>query len=244
MQPRPPGGPPHPDPEQPQQRPAQQGQDPDPQQHRAGQHPDGGQRQPAEGELAGVGDCDHGDGGDVVDHGQREQERLGPGRDSGAEQGQDPDGEGGVGGHGDGPAPGRRAAGVEGQEDQGRDGRPGQGGQDGQAGPAGVAEASDGELAFDLQPDDQEEDGHQGVVDPMPHIPRQAPHGQLLLPQALVGVGHRAVGQGQGGDGGGQQDPAAHGLDAQELHHRVQDAADPVGAPSKRHRGAPALEAG
>jgi hypothetical protein len=118
-----------------------------------------------------------------------------------------------------------RAAGVEGQEDQGRDGRPGQGGHDREGGAAGVAQPADGEFAFDLQADDQEEDGHQGVIDPVAQIPAQAAHHDLVVPEALVAVGQGAVGQGQGGDGGGQQDRPSHGLDAQELHHRVQDAA-------------------
>jgi hypothetical protein len=167
-------------------------------------------------------------------HGQGEQERLGPDRDPGAQQGQDPDREGGVGGHGDGPAPRRRAAGVDGQEDQGRDQRPSQCGDNGEGCSAGLAQPADGEFAFDLQPDDQEEDGHQGVVDPVPQIPAQAPHRERLLPEALVGVGQGAVGQGESGDGGGQQDRSADGFDAQELHDGVQDAAGPA---SKRHRG-------
>lgn len=92
--------------------------------------------------------------------------------------GQDPDGEGGVGGHGDGPAPGRWG---EEREDQGRDRRPGQRGQDRRGGPPWIAEPADSELAFDLQPDNQEEDGHQGVVDPVPQIPGQAPHRERLM---------------------------------------------------------------
>jgi hypothetical protein len=55
-------------------------------------------------------------------------------------------------------------------------------------------------------------------------IPVQARYRQLLVPEALVAVGHRTVGHHEGGDGGGPQDCAADGLDAEELHHRVQDA--------------------
>jgi hypothetical protein len=66
---------------------------------------------------------------------------------------------------------------------------------------------------------------------------RRPPDRQLVLPQPLVAIREGAVGQEQGSDGGGQQHRSADGLDAQELHHWVQDATDLAGAPSKGHRG-------
>lgn len=80
-----------------------------------------------------------------------------------------PNSERDVGGHRDGPPAWCRGAGDR-EIDQRRSHHAAERGCGRQQRGAPRREVSVGELALDLQPDDEKEDGHQPVVDPMPQV--------------------------------------------------------------------------
>jgi hypothetical protein len=186
-----------------------------------------GGEEPAGGEVAGVEDGDDDDGADVVGDGQGEQEDLGGEWDPGAEEGDDADGEGDVGGHGDAPAVGAGAAGVEGPEDAGGDGHAAEGGDDGKGDRAEVLELAVDRFALDLQSDEQEENGHEGVVDPgleaeVVEVEQVAElDAQWGGPQVGVALRPGRVGPGDGDDRGDEHDDAAGGLVVEEPLERT-----------------------
>ena len=149
--------------------------------------------QPEEGDLAGVEDGDHEDAADVVDDGEGQQEDLQRRRDPRAEEGDDAEREGDVGGHRDAPPGGGIAPGVEGQVDRGRHDHAADGSERRHGGGPQVAELAGDQLPLDLESDDEEEDRHQRVVDQL--VQRQLevegtdPDVDDLLPQVGVGVG-------------------------------------------------------
>jgi hypothetical protein len=75
-------------------------------------------------------------------------------------------------------------------------------------------------LPLHLEADDEEENRHQSVVDPVLQRVhhREVPEGEthLRLPQSGVPVARRAVGQDQGDDRADHQQNAAGGLDVEE----------------------------
>ena len=85
------------------------------------------------------------------------------------EQGQHPEREGDVGRHGDAPTVGARAADVERQVEQRRDDHAAEGAAAGRP-PPGARAAGRDQLALDLQADDEEEQRHQAVVDPVAEV--------------------------------------------------------------------------
>ena len=100
---------------------------------------------------------------------------------------------------------------------------------------AGRAQVADEELALELQPGDEEEDGEQAVARPVADgevevAPLDADHG---VAHGEVGIRPGGVGEHQGGDGGGEQQRAADRLGAQRVGDacasgqlgRLQDAA-------------------
>ena len=117
-----------------------------------------------------VEDGDDGDRSDVVDDRQRQQEQREGRVDRGAEEAEDADRHGDVGGHGDAPARGTVAAGVERGVDRGRHEHPADRGDRRQRGASRLAQLALDQFALDLQPDDEEEHRHQPVVDPLPEI--------------------------------------------------------------------------
>ena len=70
-----------------------------------------------------------------------------------------------------------------------------------------LAELAVDELALDLQADDEEEDGHQAVVDPLPEVEVEdvvaEVDGQAGVPELDVGLLPRRVRPHEGDDGGG-----------------------------------------
>jgi len=64
---------------------------------------------------------------------------------------------------------------------------------DGQCDLLGIAELADDELAFDLEADDEKEDRHQPIVDPMGERVRELEiadgNAELVMPKGLVGLG-------------------------------------------------------
>ena len=85
---------------------------------------------------------------------------------------------------------------VEGQVDQRGNHRPAQGGGDGQRRAAHGGQLAHEHLALDLQPDDQEEDRHEPVVDPMRQVLGQREvadaDSQFRMPQRRVALRPRA----------------------------------------------------
>jgi hypothetical protein len=162
----------------------------------------------AECDAAREEDCDDGDGADVVDDGEREQEDAERGRRPLAERGEHADGERDVGRHGHAPAARARAAAVEREVDQGRGGHAPERGDDGQGGALPARELAPVHFAPDLEADDEEEDRHQPFVDQevqrRAHDRRADPERDLGVPEVVVGRAPGRVGPRERGAGGGE----------------------------------------
>ncbi len=122
--------------------------------------------------------------------------------------------------------------------DQGRDEHAAQRRGQRECGAPKLAQLPAVDLATDLEPDDEEEDRHQPVVDPEMEVALEGEGTDLeaegRVPQRRVGVLPGRVRPDQRDGGGQQQDDPAGGLDAQEaLDGRI-------GAPRERARGLPA----
>ena len=117
-------------------------------------------------------------------------------------------------------------AGRDGEEDRRREHDAADRGDRRQRRGASLAQLAGDELALDLEADDEEEQRHQPVVDPMPQVlgKRGAadPDGRLVVPEADVGVTGGAVGPHDGDDRRGDERDATGGLLAQELRERVE----------------------
>ena len=187
-----------------------------------------GDREPGQREVAGVEHRDHQDRADVVDDRERQQEQPRGRRDPPTQHAQHPDREGDVGRHRDAPAGTAVAARrVEREVDTGRHHHPADRRDDRQGRGARVAQVAVDQLVLDLQADDEEEDHHQGVVDPvlerLVEVQRTDVERQVGVPERVVRRRPRAVGPEQGGRGGEQQEDRAGRLDAEELAHRARD---------------------
>ncbi len=79
-------------------------------------------------------------------------------------------------------------------------------------------------LASDLETDDEEEDGHQHVVDQ--EVQREAPGQSRRVPEVLVACMPARVGEGERDGRGGEERDTARRLDPQELVQRLQQARD------------------
>jgi len=121
---------------------------------------DQGQRERQQVQRGRVEDRDDRDREQVVDDRESQQEHPQCGRQVGAEQGQDGEGERDVGGGGDRPSGqrGRPTAHVEQHVEQGRCRHATDGCGDRQGGAAGVAQVAGDELAFEFEPGHEEED--------------------------------------------------------------------------------------
>ena len=126
-----------------------------------------GERQGQRREVVGVEDRDDQDGAEIVDDGERRQEHLQGERHAAAQRGQHAQRKGDVGGGRDRPAAQRhRIAPVEGDVEGGRHGHAADGAGDRQRHLRELRQRALDDLALDLQPDQQEEERHQPVVDP------------------------------------------------------------------------------
>ena len=120
-------------------------------------------------------------------------------------------------------------------EDQRRQDHPAQRGQHGDRDAAALAQLAHVELAADLQPDDEEEQRHEAVVDPAPEVHVQAVsaqgHRQLGRPEVLVGAAdvrpHERCRRRP------EQDDRAAGLGLQEGANGRRDLARPCRGPRK-----------
>ena len=193
------------------------------------QHGDGreGRRQIGERKAAGVEQRDDGDGAEIVDDGQSGEEDFQRGRHAAAEQRQDTQRKGDVGGGRDRPAGQcRLIVAVDGDIDQRRNHHAAGGGDARQHAARPGRELAVQHLALDLQPDQQEEDRHQPVIDPQQQrlgdLERAELDGDRRVEQAVIEPGQRRIGQDQRQDGGTHQDEAAGRLQLEELAQSVQ----------------------
>ena len=106
---------------------------------------------------------------------------------------------------------------------------------------AALAELADVELAPHLEPDDEEEERHQAVVDPVAEVLGDARGADLDrevgVPEAFVGV-EVDVGPGERRDRRRQQDDGAADLGREEVAQRALQAARPGGPAAEPRLGA------
>ena len=108
----------------------------------------------------------------VVNHDHREHERAKTIRETGADQGEQPERECRVGRHDSSPTVRRWAAGVEGEEESDRSPHPAHRCEHGQGEATSVPKFPEVEFAPCLEPDDEEEERHQAAVDPPAKVER------------------------------------------------------------------------
>ena len=120
--------------------------------------------------AAGEGNGDDDQRHQVVDDGHGEDEGAQAGGVARPDEREHPQRERGVGGHRRAPGAVRSPARVDRQEDGDRDDHPAQPGHDRQHQPAAVAQVAEVELAARLQADDEEEQRHEPVVDPVAQV--------------------------------------------------------------------------
>jgi hypothetical protein len=126
------------------------------------------ERERDERKRVGIEDGDDDDGHQVVDDGERQQERPEGGRDRASQEGADADREADIRGRRDRPAAQRLGAGaVQRHIDDGRNHEAPDRRDHRQRRLAPAGERALAGLPLDLQTDEQEEDRHQAVVDPM-----------------------------------------------------------------------------
>ncbi len=159
-------------------------------QHQHDDEDDGRDGEVAEGDVVRIGDPDHDQRDEIVHHDHGEHEHAQPIRAGAADEREDAERERRVGRHRGAPAVRARATRVEREVDQHGDGEPAEPGQQRQHRPPAVAQLARVELAPRLEPDHQEEEGHQAVVDPALQIlgdPVAAdPDREVGRPQRLV----------------------------------------------------------
>lgn len=171
-------------------------------------------------EVGSEEDGDDEDGAEVVDDSQRQQERAQRGGQVGADNGEDREREGDVRRHRYGPALEASAADRGGEcVEGGRHRHAADGRDNGQGGGGGGAQLADDELAFQLDPGDQEEQSQQAVGRPMAdrEIEAEGRYAEVEVAYPLVHLAPRAVRPDERDDGGGEQDEPADRLRAQGL---------------------------
>lgn len=148
-------------------------------------------------EILGVGKRHNGQRDDVVDDHERQQERAYAWCPPSADQGEDPEGECRVGAHHDAPAPSGRLASVEREEDEGWDDEAAERGDDGGRHSSAFTQFAHVEFAPDLEARNEEEEGHEPVVDEATEVEGQLtsadPHRELRVPQISVAGRPRRV---------------------------------------------------
>ena len=144
--------------------------------HDEGRHEDrqrGGE--PRDPEALRVHGRDHEERDDVVDDRDRDHEGAQAIGEPRADQGEQSERERGVGRHRDAPAMGGRATGVEREVDRDGDRHAADRSEQRQGEPPPLPQLPEVELPSRLQPDDEEEEGHQAAVHPVAKVERDAP---------------------------------------------------------------------
>ncbi|MNZ79442.1 hypothetical protein D3C78_980450 [compost metagenome] len=132
---------------------------------------------------------------DVIDDGQRQQENTHVTGDGAAQQGEYADGECDIGGRWNGPALPRHRLAIQREINQRGNHDTTEGGNDRQRGQPPAGQGSLVDLTANLHAHDQEEYGHQGIVDPEVQrlgndVTAQAKR-QGRMPQRVVAIGGR-----------------------------------------------------
>ena len=192
-------------------------------------------------EILGVGKRHNGQRDDVVDDHERQQERADAWCPASADQGEDPEGECGVGAHDDAPSPSGRLASVEREEDEGWDDEAAERGDDGGGQSSAFTQFADVELAPNLEARNEEEEGHEPVVDPVTEVEGQLasadPHRELRVPQISVAGRPRRVRPHERRHGRGEQDDGAGVLRRDELSNGSGEARQPWSLGGQRWMG-------
>ena len=142
-------------------------------------------------ELVGVDEADDGHRDDVVDDGQGEEEDPQLGGDGGADDGQGAEHEGGVRADDDAPAGGGLTGRIDREVEGRRDEHPAQARDERHDEPSTLGQLAERELVPHLEPDHEEERGHQAVVDPVPQVHVES---EVADPDAARGLPERRVG--------------------------------------------------
>ena len=170
--------------------------------------------------VVGVEERDDRQGGDVVHDREREQEDPQLGGGSLAHQGEHAQGEGGVGGDRHPPTLRRVARRVHGQVDGRRHQDPRAGRERRDPQPHLVGQLAHRHLAAQLEADDEEEEDHQPVVDPVAQVLGDAvvaeADRQLGRPELVVAGRERRVHPDERRDRRGQQEPGRPRLGGDE----------------------------
>ena len=139
-------------------------------------------------------------GAKVVDDGQRREKDFGRKRDTVAQDVDDGQREGDIGGHGDAPAACGRRAGIQDGINQSRHEHSGHRRTDGQHGVTGVCQFAADELPFQFEPHHEKEHRHEAVVNPVMKrivevwlaVDHEA---ELMFKEVEISVAPRGVGQ-------------------------------------------------
>jgi len=187
------------------------------------------------GNRAREGDRDHHQRHQVVDHRDREDERSQAVREPAADDRQHAERECGVGRHRGAPPARDRMGRIEGEVDRDRDHHPPEPGQERQQQTTAIAQLAEVELAAGFEPDHEEEERHQPVVDPVTQVlgdPGSGdPDRERGVPDVLIGG--TDVGPDQRSERRGQQDGGAPALGGQEVAQRRFEVARPRGVTGK-----------
>ena len=147
-----------------------------------------GERGPIQ--VGGIGEGDDRHRADVIDDRDRHQQQFQLRRRAGTKQGQNAEREGDVGRRRNRPARGkRRIEAGDAKEDQRRKDHPRSGGDDRQAAFVGGRQPPFEPFALYLQPDQQEEQRHRGIGDPL--VDGQRPG--LKFKSRMIGIGKRRI---------------------------------------------------
>ena len=164
-------------------------------------------------QMFGIERGDDHDGAEIVDDGERGEEHLERVRHPRSEQRQHAKGEGDVGGGGNGPAaPIAAILEVDGHEHERRRQHAAERRDQRQRASRPRVELAFEHLALDLEPDQQEEDGHQAVIDPMQDVEAA----DLGVQRLRISLGERGIGDGEPKRGTCHQHETARGLELQE----------------------------
>ena len=195
--------------------------------HRQRDHRSRGDRQRDRRKLVGVGHRDDGDGAEVVEDREGEQEHFQPDRHPAADQGQHAERECNVGRGGDRPAADRDgvtpvAKGIDPRGQQ----HAAQRGDGRQRDLRRVGQVAFQHLPLELEPHQQEEHRHQPVVDPeeqgLGDLQRADAHFDRDLEQGLVKGLRGRIGDGHGRRRGDHQQDAARRFELEEGFEAVQ----------------------
>ena len=192
-------------------------------------------------DVLGVDGRDHEQRHEVVDDDEREEPHA-QARRPRRHQRKHAEGEGRVGRHRGAPAVRRWLSGVDRQVDEHRHGEAAERGQHRDRHAAPVAQLAQVELALGLEPDDQEEQRHEALVDPVAQVERERvvadPDREVGRPERLVGLPPGQVRPDQRGDRRGQERERAARLGVEEAAQRCGEIARPGrAAPELRVHG-------